>query len=292
MFYKKFILLLMYLVVTAIILSVIISNRLPTTKEYEINFDNLPKEFNGFTIIQLSDLHNAEFGKNNTFLIKTIKKHNPNIVVLTGDMIDSNNKNFTAFFTLAKALSNEFDTYFIIGNHEQALSENVYHYFIHSLKSFGITVLDNESVTLEHNNKQIKLYGMWFNLRYYSDRSNNTSNGEKYFFTKDIMSEILGEKPQNIFTILLTHNPLYFSAYSEWGADLTLSGHMHGGMIRLPFLGGVFSPDKTYFPTYDAGVFTNENHKIIISRGLGNGDMGFRLFNQPEIVKIKLKNEP
>lgn len=278
----------MYFLISGTLICVIISNRLPITKNYELFYKNLPQGFNGFKIIQLSDLHNAEFGKDSSFLIKEITKHNPDIVVFTGDMIDSQGDNFNAFFSLAKAIANKYNTYSVIGNHEQALPKNTYESFINTLKKLGVIVLNNESITIRHNTSELELYGMWFNLRYYSDHSQNT----EYFLNENIINEILCEKPKNKFTLLLTHNPLYFNEYCKWGADLILCGHMHGGMIRLPFLGGVFSPDKTYFPQFDGGLFNNENHKMIVSRGLGNGDMGFRLFNRPEIVKIVLKNEP
>lgn len=271
-----------------IILITVISNRLPEFTKHKISSDKLPKEFEDFKIIQLSDLHSAEFGKNNSALLKKIQKSDPDIVVLTGDMISTSDENYEVFFTLAEKLAADFDTYFTVGNHEQALGDKKRDMLCAALEAKGIKVLDNESILIERGGSHIQLYGLWFNLRYYTDRSEDAPENEQYYFETKTMYDILGAPEADTFTILITHNPVYFNTYTQWGADLTLCGHMHGGMIRLPFLGGLFSPEKNFFPEYDAGIFENGEKYMVVSRGLGNGSMGFRFLNRPEIVEIKL----
>ena len=157
------------------------------------------------------------------------------------------------------------------------------------LKANGIMILDNEKAIIEKNGEEINLYGSWCNLRYYSARE----SGEKYDFTVDVMNKIMENAPieEEKYNILLAHNPNFIESYAKWGADLILSGHIHGGMVRLPVLGGIFSPDTVLFPKYTSGLYEVEGKKLIVSRGLGRGVRGFRLFNKPEMIVITLNNE-
>lgn len=267
---------------------VIFSNKFLTVTEYEIKSNTLPTSFDGFRIAFISDLHSTAFGKENKGLLKKLKKQNPDIVLLGGDMVNSTDTDFSVFYSLLDGLGKNYDTYFVVGNHEQALGDEKVNLFCQTVESKGVTVLDNEKAVIEKNGEFIDLYGMWFNLRFYADRSPDADTENQYYFDTDTMTEILGESELS-FNLLLTHNPVYFDTYEKWGADLTLSGHIHGGMIRIPFLGGVYSPEKTYFPLYDSGVFNINNSKMVVSRGLGNGNLGFRLFNCPELVTVVLK---
>jgi predicted MPP superfamily phosphohydrolase len=276
-------------VLTALLLiTVIISNKYLTVTNYEIESDNLPPNFNGYKIALISDLHNSEFGKNNKTLLRKLEKENPDTVLLAGDMVSTSDTDYSVFFDLAENLAKSYDTYYITGNHEQAIGERELNLFCQNIESKGITVLDNQMVTLQKKEQKLNLYGMWFNLRFYADRSPNSAAENQYYFDTHTMNEVLGKETEG-FNILLTHSPIYFETYSKWGADLVLSGHMHGGMIRLPFWGGIYSPEKTFFPTYDAGVFEKEGSKMVVSRGMGNGDLGFRFLNCPELVIVNLK---
>lgn len=269
--------------------AVLISNHFLTVSRYSVTSDRLPPEFDGYRIVQLSDLHSAVFGRDNHTLVKKIRRLKPDLVVMTGDMVNSTDENFDTFFSLAQTVAKEFDAYFIVGNHEQMLGEKETELFTQSLEARGVTVLDNQSVLLERNGSYIRLYGMWFHLRFYADRSPDADAAVQYTLTEENMIDILGENDRETYSLLLTHNPVYFDTYRAWGADLTLCGHMHGGMVRLPFAGGVYSPEKTFFPQYDAGLFTWENQTMIVSRGLGNGNLGFRFLNCPELVCITLQ---
>lgn len=276
-------------ILTALILStVIISNKYLTVTDYEINIKNLPSGFDNYKIALITDLHSSSFGKDNKALLKKLKKEKPDIVLLGGDMISTSDTDYSVFFSLAKKLADLYPTYYVLGNHEQALEEKKLSYICQNIKSMGIKMLDNERVVLKKGSHTINLYGMWFNLRFYADRSEDSNPQSQYYFDIDTMNDIIGKKQKGV-NILLTHNPVYFDTYEKWGADLTLSGHIHGGMVRLPFLGGICSPEKTFFPLYDEGVFEINNSKMIVSRGLGNGDMGFRFLNCPELVIVTLK---
>ena len=265
--------------------SVAVGNTLITESHYVIENSKIPVEFSGYKMLLITDFHSASFGIDNSRLIRKIDEINPDIILLGGDMVNSVNDDGSVFLSFCDKIANRFATYYIFGNHELIQGEDFYHSLESKLQNVGVTCLNNKSTTLKRGESEISLYGLWFNLRYYQ-----SANAEKkYYFEEQSAEELLGHSSSN-FNILLTHSPTYFETYSEWGADLTLSGHMHGGMIRLPFLGGVFSPEKDFFPKYDAGLFENETKKMIVSRGLGNGHIGFRVFNPPEIVIVELKS--
>ena len=266
------------------------SNHAIVNSSYTLTYDTLPKSFDGFNIVQLSDLHNQEFGYQNERLVQHVERLEPDIVVLTGDMVSADDTQFNEFESLIQSLGNRYPIFYIVGNHEQALDETDLMLLKKMLLQHDVVILDNESVTLTKGHDQLHLYGLWFNLRYYSDQTNPLilNDPETYYFDEDKMIELLGDK-QDGFSILLAHNPVYFETYANWGADLTLSGHLHGGMVRIPFIGGIVSPEKTWFPYYDAGLYSNEQQHLIVSRGLSAGHKGFRFFNCPEVIRITLR---
>ncbi|MBR5478800.1 MAG: metallophosphoesterase [Clostridia bacterium] len=257
------------------------SNSTVGITKYKVKIEDLPGEFNNYKIVQLSDLHSREWDG----FVGKIRKQSPDIVVMTGDMISTDDENFDVFLSYAEEIAKEFTTYFIVGNHEQALHRADLAELTKKLADRGVYVIDNSRVRLEKGDSHINLYGLWFNLRFYRDV--NDSSTSDYILSVENVEEILG-KPKKGVNILLTHNPVYFDAYAKWGADLTLSGHMHGGMIYVPFKGGLFSPEKEYYPEYDGGYYEKQGSALVVSRGLGE-HAGFRLLNQPEIVVITLK---
>ncbi len=286
----KSIKLIFLIIVLMIAICFVISNNFLTVTNYDFKYAILPDSFDGLRIVHLSDLHSKSFGKNNKRLIRAIEKQKPDIVVMTGDMVNSSDNDYHLFISLAGAIAKKYDTYFIVGNHEQSLKKEQLLGLYNDLAKGGTHVLDNDRVALTKGSGTIEIVGLWFNLRYYSDQTNEyiSHHRNEYYFGTDKMNKIIDEKDDSVFTILLTHNPAYFKTYADWGADLTLSGHIHGGMIRLPFLGGILSPDRTYFPKYDAGDFEKEGKHIVVSRGIGNGNEGVRFYNRPEIVSITL----
>ena len=266
-------------------ISVAVGNTLITESYYMIENSKIPAEFSGYKILLLTDFHSASFGSDNSRLIRKIEQSNPDLILLGGDMVNSENDDGSVFLSFCEKIADKYQTFYVLGNHELIQGEEFYHSLETKLQNLGVTCINNKSTTIKKGKSEITLYGLWFNLRYYQ----SIDAKEKYHFKIESATELLGE-PSSNYNILLTHSPTYFDTYIEWGADLTLAGHMHGGMIRLPFLGGVFSPERDFFPKYDAGIFKENNSHMIVTRGLGNGHIGFRVFNPPEIVTIELKS--
>jgi predicted MPP superfamily phosphohydrolase len=277
-----------FLLLLIIAILIYLDNNDLEVSQYTISSSKIPAAFNDFKILQLSDLHSKSFGKNNDKLIKKINGEKPAIIVMTGDMVSRGDTKYDNFINLAKKLSESYDTYYIVGNHEQSLSEDRQRFLLGKLKEIGVRVLDNEKVEIRKGCNSINLYGLWINMRYYKDVNNGYTKGVS--LGTEQMEIILGNTAMDSYNVLLAHNPLYFETYSKWGADLTLSGHIHGGMIRLPFVGGLLSPERKFFPKYDAGRYAVKGKVLIVNRGLGVGKIGFRLFNRPEISVITLKS--
>jgi len=253
--------------------------------QYTVSSVKLPADFDDFRILQLSDLHSKQFGSDSRRLIKRIDEEKPDIIVMTGDMINTSDDNSDVFIDLAKNLVRKYEVYYIVGNHEKIINS---YRLLHDLENSGVTVLDNEKVRLERGKSFINLYGLLFSIKYY--KNVNNPDEKNIFYDLAAMEEATGVSDPGEFNILLTHNPVYFSTYSQWGADLTLSGHIHGGIIRIPFMGGLLSPDRTLFPKYDAGQFNSGQSVMIVNRGLGNELIIPRIFNRPEITVITLKS--
>lgn len=285
---RKIMLIIVILLILIAALRLYIDNNVLEVSYYKVKSDKIPASFKGFKILQLSDLHSKSFGSNNKKLIRKINRENPDIVVMTGDMVSERDSDFEVFINLAEQIGKRYDTYYIVGNHEQNLDDVLRKALIDKLINIGIRVLDNEKVTITRGKDSINIYGLWFNLRYYKD-VNNEYTRDIYFGAGQIQS-ILGNLDTGSYNILLAHNPLYADTYSNWGADLILSGHIHGGMIRIPFAGGLLSPEIKLFPEYDAGKYQVNGKTLIVNRGLSRGEFGFRVFNRPEISVITLSD--
>ncbi|HOM01840.1 MAG TPA: metallophosphoesterase [Acetivibrio sp.] len=285
---RKNILIVVFLLVIIAALRIYFDNNFIEVSQYIITSDKIPPSFKGFKILQLSDLHSKSFGNKNNRLVKKITSENPDIIVMTGDMVNAKDNDFEVFINFAEQISRSFDVYYIVGNHEQDLDEHKKAILIDKLNEIGIRVLDNEKVAISRVAESINLYGLWFNLRYYRDLRNEYA--KDVFFGEEQIRTILGDLDTGSYNILLTHNPIYADTYSNWGADLTLSGHIHGGMIRIPFAGGLLSPEREFFPKFVAGEYQVNGKILIVNRGLGNGNFGIRVFNPPEISVITLSN--
>jgi len=285
---RKNLLIIVILLVIIAVGRIYFDNNILEVSHYTVASNKIPTSFKGFKILQLSDLHSKSYGNYNDKLIKKVNSEKPDIVVMTGDMVNAKDADFEVFINLAEQIGKRYETYYIVGNHEQNLNDDKRKELMDKLNEIGIRVLDNEKVTITRGMDSINLYGLWFNLRYYKDLSNEYT--KNIFFGAEQIQSILGSLDTDSYNILLTHNPLYADTYSNWGADLILSGHIHGGMIRIPFAGGLLSPERDLFPEYDAGKYEVNNKVLIVNRGLGNGDFGFRVFNQPEISIITLSD--
>lgn len=265
-------------------------NTLEVTK-YVVENKKVPKEFDGYNIVQISDLHSKLFGENNKKLIQKIKSLNPDIVVVTGDLIDGENNNYNVALDFMKEISKLYRVYYIIGNHEQKSLikkyKDEYKDYFNKLHQIDFVNLDNNKVEIVKGDSNINLYRLtvpYSCYKYLFDNQETTS------IDIDFLEEKLGKVDREQFNILLAHTPFYFDEYEKWGADLTLCGHVHGGIVRLPIVGGLLSPDRKFFPKYDLGEYTKNKSTMIVSKGLGGSKVLIRVNCKPEIVNIKLKN--
>lgn len=265
---------------------------------YELTYDNLPKSFDGYRIVQISDMHGKTFGMENIGLANKIKSLKPDVLLITGDMMSSTINDEGAFFEFLDHFDKACQIYMCLGNHEQIARQltnngkdnDRYSNFINNIEDKGVILLNNEKITIKSGSDNITISGLTLELYHYSRRDIEPYD-EDMSLKEYYIEEVLGKPPKE-FNILLAHNPAYFKEYVSWGADLILSGHIHGGIIRIPFLGGLFSPEKIFFPEYDAGLFESNESNMIVNRGLGYSKVHIRLFNRPEISLVELKNIP
>lgn len=273
---KKIVLACVAVILVVFTIWMIWGNVAVTVTKYSVSSDDLPDAFDGFRIVQISDMHNDELGEDSSRLISAIKKSAPDIIVLTGDLVDRNRTNIDIAATFAEQAARIAPTYYINGNHEFAISSEEYAALKSRLSSVGVVILEDKSITLERGGEHIRLIGI-------SDQifGNTHSNGE--------LSEMMGEK--NGFSVLLAHRPTDFAQYATCGFDLVLSGHLHGGQFRLPFLGGLYAPSYGFFPEYDGGMYKREESVMIVSRGVGNSSFPVRFNNPREIVVVELETK-
>ena len=253
------------------------------TNAVAISSSRIPAAFSGFRIAQVSDLHNAEFGKNNAELLKLLSESRPDIIVITGDLIDANHTDVGIALGFAQESVRIAPTYYVTGNHEAASPQ--YDTLKAGLEEAGVIVLEDEAVSLERNGETITLLGL----------------GDPDFMVKGDMfgetSAMVSTKLKNLddgeggYTILLSHRPELFETYVNCSIDLVFAGHAHGGQFRLPFIGGVIAPNQGLFPKYDAGLYTDGGTNMVVSRGIGNSIIPLRFNNRPEIVLVELNAE-
>ena len=249
--------------------------------EFEIVSDRIPQGFDGFRIAQVSDLHNARFGEDNVKLIELLSQTEPDIIVLTGDLIDSRNTDVETALDFARQAVEIAPVYYVSGNHESRVT--VYMDLKMGLVNAGAIVLENQKVEINRGQEHITLMGI-----------DDPSFQESYLFgdAAGVAEQVIGDlqEASDGYTILLSHRPELFDVYVDTGMDLVFSGHAHGGQFRLPFVGGLVAPNQGFFPEYDAGQFTEEKTTMIVSRGVGNSIIPVRINNQPEIIVATLHN--
>lgn len=235
---------------------------------------NLPTNFDGYKIALVSDLHNAEFGDNNDKLIELLGQASPDIIAITGDIVDSHRANIEIAVEFARQAAQIAPCYYVSGNHEGLIEKSEYERLKSGLESAGVTILNDKETVIEKDGEKISLIGIDDLL------VSNTA----------ITKEKLEELPSfDGYTVLLSHRPDYFNEYSDAGIDLALCGHVHGGQVRLPLVGGLFAPSVGFFPEYDSGLYSQNGSDMVVSRGLGNSVIPLRFNNRPEIVLIELK---
>lgn len=271
---------LVMLLISIMVSWVIWGNLSVETTKLTVTAKDLPEAFDKFSIAHISDLHNAEYGKNNEKLIDILEAESPNIIAITGDLIDSNHTNLEVALSFAQQAVKIAPCYFVTGNHEAWIGSQ-YEELKTSLQNTGITVLQDEAIELNYGDVCIQLIGL--NDPDFSERDR--------LLSESILEAKLSQvNISDGFTILLSHRPEYFNVYQNKNIDLVLSGHAHGGQFRLPLGGGVIAPGQGLFPKYDAGAYTENGTTMIVSRGIGNSIILVRINNRPEIVIMELKD--
>ncbi len=256
-----------------------LSNYMLSTERYDISPYKSEEKKEPIRIVMLADLHGTKFGKGNEKLIRKIKEQAPDLVCMAGDMTVKNGKGTEECLALCRELNKICPVYYAPGNHEIRMPE--WEQFGELVKESGVNWLDNQQ-------KQVLLRGKVLNVC----GLNLPEDGyHKCWIKRDVtayeMETLLGT-PNSDYNILLAHNPEYFETYAKWGADLVCAGHVHGGIARLPILGGVIDPSLRLFPKYDAGRFEIDSSVMILTRGLGTHHIRLRFFNVPEISVIDL----
>ncbi len=267
--------------VAALIVWIWWGNTALEVNQYEVSSNRIPKAFNGFRIAQVSDLHNAQFGKSNGELIEQLCQTNADLIVLTGDLVDSRVTDIQVALDFATEAVKIAPVYYVPGNHEARIAQ--YGDLKIGLEKIGVIVLENEAVPIIREGACITILGV-------IDPSFETDyllgDAEQVISSK--LSAILNKTEG--YRILLSHRPELFGIYIAAGMDLVFSGHAHGGQIRLPFFGGLIAPNQGFFPKYDAGLFIQGETKMIVSRGAGNSIIPVRILNRPEIVAVQLSH--
>lgn len=266
----------------ALFVWVLWANKALEVNTYVIHSDRLPAGFDGYRIAQVSDLHNDTFGKNNEKLLTMLAQTEPDIIAITGDMIDSRDTNVEIALSFAREAVKIAPCYYVSGNHESRIPEE-YGRLKHGLTELGVMVLDGDRLELGRNGDTIFLLGVSDTSFQIDDWPNNISSLMRYK-----LEQIVDESR---FSILLVHRPELLRVYAEYNIDLAITGHAHGGQIRLPFLGGMIAPNQVgLFPEFDAGYYQKENTQMVLSRGLGSSVFPLRINNRPEVVVVELKN--
>ncbi len=257
-----------------------------TVRHYDITSNKLKKDV---TFCLLSDLHEKSYGEGNSDLVEAIVSENPDAILIAGDMITGQNPNHKTnmepALSLIGELSKKYPIYAADGNHEYKMLlcggelEDVYNKYQKALSDVGVVILHNAGTFIEDLNMEI--HGLEMGYEYY--RKFRKANMDP-----DYILGFFGEPCSERFQLLIAHNPIYFEEYCRWGADLTVSGHVHGGIARIPLLGGVLSPALMLFPKYDGGLFKNNNKYMVLSRGLGMHTVPIRFNNPGEVCMIRL----
>ena len=269
-------------VLVALVIWIAWGNTALELNTYTISSSKLPQSFDGYRIAHVSDLHNTEMGKDNEKLLAMLRDADPDMIAITGDLIDSRNTDIEVALKFVREAVKIAPCYYVTGNHEARVNE--YGELKAGMETAGVTVLEDVRTEISMEGATITLIGV-----------NDPSYQTDYLFGDSEM--VLNTKLEELhtedgeFTVLLSHRPELFDTYTDHGIDLVLSGHAHGGQFRLPFIGGLVAPNQGLFPEYDAGIYTEGNTNMLVSRGIGNSILPFRINNRPEVILIELQAE-
>ena len=235
---------------------------------YEYKHSRVPEEMDGLRILQISDLHNQSFGKGNRRLLAAVRESKADVIMITGDLIDSTFTDTEKALAFAKELVEIAPVYYCTGNHEHRLKAAELRQFLSDLSAIGVNVLTDATMPFYGGT----LVGL------------KDPSGKKH-----TLRRLVKDKLPEEFVLLMSHKPHYYENYLE--ADLVLTGHAHGGQVRLPWIGGLFAPGQGWLPEHTKGFYTVENTTMLVSRGAGNSHRLPRVFNFPELVLLTINGE-
>lgn len=268
--------------IIAFFVIVAIDNIVIHTTVTEVSINDLPASFEGYRIVQVSDLHNNVYGIGQSYLISCIKAADPDIIVITGDLIDRNTKNVNNAMMFVNKAVEIAPVFYVSGNHEATLPEE-YAELVKRMEEAGVSVLNNENVSvLTLDEESVTLAGI-------TDPAFDWSKSDPVIVDEEIKTAFAGVSDDQV-KILLSHRPELINVYSANGLDLVLTGHAHGGQVRLPFIGPLYSPSQGFLPKYTSGLYFEGNTQMYVSRGIGNGIAPFRFNDGPELAVIVLRN--
>lgn len=277
--FRKFIVIVVVIsIITGVVWSIWQNNTVGVT-HYTVASSKLPEVFSGIKIAQVSDLHNASFGRSNEQIIDALKAEKPALIALTGDLISSTHLDINTAMNFVRQAQKIAPCYYVSGNHEARIGGD-YQKLKNSLNRAGVIVLENDTRTLKRNGNTMQIAGI--GDPEFIDRE---SLVQRAIIAQDLEKLHLSQN----YTVLLSHRPEAFKEYCDAHINLVLCGHTHGGQFRLPFVGAIVAPDQGFFPRYDSGRYTNGHTTMIISRGLGSSVIPFRFNDQPELVFITLQ---
>lgn len=272
------------LVLTGLTIIYIWQNDDIVTTNIKYSNSKIQKGFDDYIIVQISDLHNKGFGTNQSQLLTEIENAKPNIIVVTGDLIDSNRTDVSIAMEFVNGAVKIAPVYYVSGNHEAW--SGIYPDLITQLAQAGVVILDDKTVEIKKGGDKIEMIGVAdpsFTPSSYAEDNSTYRLGEK-------LKTLTGSNTES-FKILLSHRPELINLYADNKIDLVFSGHAHGGQFRLPIIGGLFSPGQGFLPKLTSGSYSVEDTTMIVSRGLGNSSIPIRIFNRPEIITVTLQSE-
>ncbi len=248
---------------------------------YEAQCPGLPEDFCGFKVAIVSDLHGSLFGKDQADLLDAVHSFEPDMVAIPGDLLDEREGTLAPALSLLKGLRS-LPVYYVCGNHEVG-SGNL-PAIERQLEAAGVRVLRNEGVKVVRGDSEIAVLGLDDPLSFAE------GPGRQRELSQTALSQIVGNFEESTFKILLSHRPELMDVYAFCNVNLVLCGHAHGGLVQIPGIGGLYSPGQGLFPRFTSGVHSQDNTRMVVSRGLGNsGPFQLRVFNRPEIVLVTLR---
>ncbi len=274
---KTWVLGILAFIVVSLIVWIIWTNTHIETTAITIQNGKIPASFQGYKIAEVADLHNHDWhGK----LTQKLRKEAPDLIVITGDLVDSSHTDFDIAMEFINSAMEIAPVYYVTGNHEAWLGN--YGELEKRMQNAGVHMMDDRNLLITHGNDSVNLIGI--QDPDFTERGAFSGIQEAMVTTK--LQPLLQE---NAYNIVLCHRPELFDGYVETGADLVITGHAHGGQIRIPFVGGLIAPNQGFFPTYTEGVYHRNATDMVVSRGLGNSVLPVRINNTPELVIITLE---